>query len=87
MNITIYFSFYVVVLNYKLLLIPYDFFSFKFWYLMARANDLNAFFYLKSELIFKGKKRPSHGNLNLKLLLLHQNIFAITRGDQKVCVK
>ena len=26
MNITIYFSFYVVVLNYKLLLIPYDFF-------------------------------------------------------------
>ena len=54
---------------------------------MAIANDLNAFFYLKSELIFKGKKRPSHGNLNLKLLLLHQNIFAITRGDQKVCVK
>ena len=58
MNITINFSFYVVVLNYKLLLIPYDFFfSFKFWYLMARANDLNAFFYLKSELIFKGKKK------------------------------
>ena len=56
MNITIYFSFYVVVLNYKLLLIPYDFFPFKFWYLMARANDLNAFFILSQSLYLKEKK-------------------------------